>query len=77
MGDYGFVRARNAKRGQQISVLAQGARNAPDIGALSKASDPKQNLNEFEQKKKNVYIKVSFSKSILLNYVYFVYCLLL
>ena len=51
MGDYGFVRARNAKRGQQISVLAQGARNAPDIGALSKASDPKQNLNEFEQKK--------------------------
>ena len=51
MGDYGFVRARNAKRGQQISVLAQGAKNAPDIGALSKASDPKQNLNEFEQKK--------------------------
>ena len=51
MESYGCVRAPNAKREQQINVLAQGARNALDIGALSKALDHKQNLNKFEQKK--------------------------
>ena len=51
MESYGCVRAPNAKREQQINVLAQSARNALGIGALSKALDHKQNLNKFEQKK--------------------------